>query len=120
MDVLSGEEFFFGAPPAPPSSQCWVCINSNSALRKYFSHWRHTPPPNIERRGARGAAAQVRFGKLNVIGVVCFAPLPVAPFLSSPPSQPFLSLRSLASLSNEERKAAGVTEGHSERVAEES
>ena len=58
------------------------------------------PLPDIEGRGARGAAPQVRFGKLNVIGVVCFTPLlclPVGPFLYFPPSQPFLFPSSLVS-----------------------
>ena len=64
-----GKIFFLARPPRPLLS-CWVCTSSISGLRKYFGHQRHTSLPNIERRGARGAAGQVRFGKLNVIGVV--------------------------------------------------
>jgi len=77
--VTRGEEHFVRSkicfldpPPAPPFSQCWVCTSSSFGSRNYFGHWRHTPLLNIEGTGARGAATQVRFGKLNVIGVVCF------------------------------------------------
>ena len=90
---------FWMRPPRPPYLNVG-CTSSSLGSSNYFGHWRHTPLPSIERMGARGAAAQVRFGKLNVIGVVCFTPLlcfPVGPFLYFPPSQPFLFPSSLVS-----------------------
>ena len=81
---------FSRRPPSfPPSGE--VCCRG---LR---------PPRGMPWQGSDAGENPERQNSITV----CFTPLPVAPFPSSPPSQPFLFLRSLASLLNEERNTVG-------------